>query len=143
MLGWSRDDLLGRAMHSVIHHTHCDGRPHQRESCPIYRAFRDGAVHRVNDDYFWCRDGTGFPVEYTSTPILDNGQLVGAVVVFRDISERRRTEDSLKQALDEVGEIPPPLQSKLLRVLQEQTFERLGACRALPLKALALSPTIG
>ncbi|WP_291824037.1 sigma 54-interacting transcriptional regulator [Marinobacter sp.] len=102
MLGWSRDDLLGRAMHSVIHHTHCNGRPHQRESCPIYRAFRDGAVHRVNDDYFWCRDGTGFPVEYTSTPILDNGQLVGAVVVFRDISERRRTEDSLKQALEEV-----------------------------------------
>ncbi len=102
MLGWSRDDLLGRAMHGVIHHSHCDGRPHHRESCPIYRAFRDGAVHRVNDDFFWCRDGTGFPVEYTSTPILDNGQLVGAVVVFRDISERRRTEDNLKQALEEV-----------------------------------------
>jgi PAS domain S-box-containing protein len=102
MLGWSRDDLLGRAMHSVIHHSHCDGSPHHRESCPIYRAFRDGAVHRVNDDFFWCQDGSGFPVEYTSTPILDNGQLVGAVVVFRDISERRRTEDNLKQALEEV-----------------------------------------
>ena len=102
MLGWHRDELIGRVMHSAIHHSHPDGSSHHRDDCPIYRAFHDGAVHRVNDDFFWRRDGSGFPVEYTSTPIVDNGQLVGAVVVFRDVTERLRTENSLKEALAEV-----------------------------------------
>ncbi|MFC4241512.1 sigma 54-interacting transcriptional regulator [Marinobacter oulmenensis] len=102
MLGWKRDDLLGLSMHKAVHHSHRDGSPHHRECCPIYRAFHDGAIHRVSDDYFWRRDGTCFPVEYTSTPILDNGQLIGAVVVFRDMTERRRAEDELKQAIEEV-----------------------------------------
>ena len=102
MLGCHRDELLGRVMHTAIHHSHSDGSPYQRECCPIYQAFRDGAVHRVSDDFFWRQDGSGFPVEYTSTPIVDNGQLVGAVVVFRDITDHRRTEHSLKEALEEV-----------------------------------------
>lgn len=102
MLGAARDELIGRVMHAAIHHSHADGSAHRLEDCPIYRAFRDGAVHRVTDDFFWRPDGSGFPVEYTSTPIVDNGQLVGAVVVFRDIAARRRVEHSLKQALAEV-----------------------------------------
>lgn len=123
MLGWHRDELLGRVMHTAIHHSHSDGTPHQRECCPIYRAFRDGAVHRVKDDFFWCQDGSGFPVEYTSTPIVDNGQLVGAVVVFRDITDRRRTEDSLKEALAEVETLKHRLEMENAYLQEEISAE--------------------
>ena len=98
MLGWEPDELLGKSQHAVIHHTHSDGSPYAAESCPIYAAFSDGAVHRVDDEVFWRKDGTSFPVEYVSTPICHSEDgLVGAVVTFRDITERKQAEESLEQ----------------------------------------------
>ena len=102
MLGWAAGDLVGRDMHATVHHTHPDGCHYPHRDCPIYAAFRDGAVHQVDDEVFWRRDGTPFPVEYTSTPIRDRGALVGAVIVFRDISQRREADERLRQALAEV-----------------------------------------
>lgn len=103
MLGWKASDLVGKDMHASVHHTHADGSHYPHRHCPIYAAFRDGAVHKVDDEVFWRADGTAFPVEYTSTPIRDRGQLLGAVIVFRDISQRREDEAKLKSALAEVG----------------------------------------
>lgn len=102
MLGWAAADLVGRDMHASVHHTHPDGCHYPHRDCPIYAAFRDGAVHQVDDEVFWRRDGTSFPVEYTSTPIRDRGALVGAVIVFRDVSQRREADERLRQALAEV-----------------------------------------
>jgi formate hydrogenlyase transcriptional activator len=102
MLGWRTDELVGRNIHTVIHHSHPDGSCYPGHECPIYAAFRDGAVHKVDDEVFWHKDGRAFPVEYTSTPIHDDGRLVGAVVVFRDVSDRREAEMNLRQALAEV-----------------------------------------
>lgn len=84
MVGWEIEDMLGKSHHELIHHTHPDGTDHPEEDCPIYMAYRDGDVHYKSDDVFWCKNGTSFPVEYSSTPILDRGILSGAVVVFRD-----------------------------------------------------------
>lgn len=86
MLGWEIDELLGKNHHKLIHHTHPDGSAHPEEVCPIYMAYRDGMVHYKSNDVFWCKDGTSFPIEYTSTPIRDRGMLTGAVVVFRDMN---------------------------------------------------------
>ncbi|BAQ49830.1 transcriptional regulator containing GAF, AAA-type ATPase, and DNA binding domains (plasmid) [Methylobacterium aquaticum] len=102
MLGWAAADLVGRDMHAAVHHTHPDGCHYPHRDCPIYAAFRDGAVHQVDDEVFWRRDGTSFPVEYTSTPIRDRGALVGAVIVFRDVSQRREADERLRHALAEV-----------------------------------------
>jgi PAS domain S-box-containing protein len=74
MLGWRCEDLIGRTIHSVIHHSHEDGSHYHIKACPIYAAFRGGKIHRVLDEVFWRRDGTCFPVEYTSTPIQENGR---------------------------------------------------------------------
>ncbi|WP_449409669.1 sigma 54-interacting transcriptional regulator [Methylobacterium komagatae] len=103
MLGWKASDLVGKDMHASVHHTHADGSHYPHRHCPIYAAFRDGVVHKVDDEVFWRADGTAFPVEYTSTPIRDRGQLLGAVIVFRDISQRREDEAKLRSALAEVG----------------------------------------
>jgi PAS domain S-box-containing protein len=103
MLGWRADELVGRGMHQTVHHSHADGGRYPDAHCPIYAAFREGAVQRRDDEVFWRKDGTCFPVEYTSTPILDRGNLVGAVVVFRDISDRREAEQRLQSALAELS----------------------------------------
>jgi len=123
MLGWTQDGLMGRVVHNVVHHTHGDGSPHPLHECPIYKAFKDGTVHRVSDDIFWRSDGAPFPVEYTSTPIMDNGQLVGAVVVFRDISERKLAEDELKRALTEVEALKHRLEMENAYLQEELSAE--------------------
>ena len=89
MLGWEPDDLVGKSHHGLIHHTRPDGEPYPVHQCPIHQAYRDGKVHFGGDELFWRRDGLSFPVEYISTPILDNHRLTGAVVVFRDLTAFR------------------------------------------------------
>ena len=98
MLGMDADDLIGTSAHDAFHHTQADGEPYPAADCPIYAAFRDGIVHRVWDESFWHRDGSAFPVEYMSTPIHRDETLVGAVVVFRDITQRLRAEEALRQS---------------------------------------------
>ncbi|MCG6930640.1 MAG: PAS domain-containing protein [Desulfofustis sp.] len=86
MTGWDLEELVGRPHHELVHHTYPDGGPHPVEECLISQAYIDGIVHFSSDDIFWTRDGTSFPVEYVSTPIVDDGIICGAVVVFRDRS---------------------------------------------------------
>lgn len=112
MLGWSSAELVGKDMHATVHHTHAGGGPYPHRDCPIYAAFRDGAVHQVEDEVFWRKDGTCFPVEYTSTPIRERGQLLGAVIVFRDVSQRREAEERLKAALAEVDSLRERLEQE-------------------------------
>ena len=98
MLGWTAEELIGQPMHSVLHHSYPDGTPYPREACPIYAAFKDGTTYEVADEVFWRKDGSSFPVEYTSTPIHEDGHLVGAVVVFRDITQRKLVENALRES---------------------------------------------
>ena len=92
MTGHHRDDLLGRSIHELVHHTRPDGSPYPMGDCPISTALRDGVPQRVSDEVYWRKDGTSFPVEYTAAPIREDGDATGAVVVFRDISERRELD---------------------------------------------------
>ena len=96
MTGWDAEDLVGRSLHEALHHTKPDGAPYPREQCPIYAALEDGATHSRDDEVFWRKDGTSFPVEYLSTPILQDGEVVGSVVTFKDITERKALEDQLR-----------------------------------------------
>ncbi|MGF0333816.1 sigma 54-interacting transcriptional regulator [Ectopseudomonas toyotomiensis] len=110
ILGWRADDLIGHNIHDLIHHHHPDGSTYDGHTCPIYAAFNDGEVHQVADEVFWNKAGKPIPVDYTSTPLRDDGELVGAVVVFRDISERLETERRLRQALREVQQLKQRLE---------------------------------
>ncbi len=112
ILGWSAEELVGTDIHSTVHHTHHDGRHYPHEDCPIYAAFRDGAVHQVANEVFWCKDGTPVWVEYTSTPIRDRGVVVGAVIVFRDVSQRREADEKLRAALAEVDQLRERLEQE-------------------------------
>ena len=92
MLGYAPEELVGKPQHATIHHTYPDGTAYQRENCLIYKALYDGQVHHCDSEVFWKKDGASFPVAYTSTPLLRDGRPDGAVVVFQEISERKRRE---------------------------------------------------
>jgi PAS domain S-box-containing protein len=99
LLGYaSQDDLLGKSMHELIHHTRADGTHYPREECPHYAAFLGGCPSHVPDEMVWRADGTSLPVELRSHPVLRDGEIVGAVVTFLDITERKRVEKELLRA---------------------------------------------
>ncbi|MNM00570.1 Formate hydrogenlyase transcriptional activator [compost metagenome] len=123
MLGWEPADMIGKNIHLIHHHSHADGTHYPVEDCPIYRAVHDGVVHEGRQEVFWRRDGSCFPVEFTSTPVISNSRLVGAVVVFRDITERRTTELQLKTALEELQQLKQRLEDQNAYLQEEIQIE--------------------
>ncbi|MGB9191616.1 sigma 54-interacting transcriptional regulator [Acinetobacter sp.] len=122
MLGLKPEDVIGKNIHQIHHHTHEDGRHYPVEQCPIYAAVHDGVVHEGIQEIFWRVDGSYFPVEFTSTPVIRDGEIIGAVVVFRDISERLNTEAKLTQALNELQNLKSRLEQQN-EYLQEEILQ--------------------
>ena len=98
MLGWKDQNIVGRPAHITMHHHHADRSFYALEDCPIHATLRDGQARHVDEDVFWRRDGTSFPVEYTATPILNpQGGGNAVTVVFRDITYRKKLEEDLRR----------------------------------------------
>jgi PAS domain S-box-containing protein len=97
VLGYDRDALLGIPVHDIIHHSRPDGAPYPIGECPMIKTAREGKRARVDDELLFRKDGSSFPVEYSSNPVIRNGEVRGAVVTFQDISDRRRSEEQLRQ----------------------------------------------
>jgi PAS domain S-box-containing protein len=95
MLGWEGEDLIGRSLHAAVHHSHPDGSPYPEHECPITLTLRDGKTHDVTTETFWRQDGTCFPVEIVASAVMEDGTIVGAVLVFRDVSQRLESERAL------------------------------------------------
>ncbi|WP_338580896.1 sigma 54-interacting transcriptional regulator [Pseudomonas sp. MAG733B] len=123
MLGWEPQDMIGKNIHRIHHHTHADGSHYPVDDCPIYKAVRDGVMHEGRQEVFWRRDGSSFPVEFTSTPVISDGRIVGAVVVFRDITERRSTENQLQSALEELKVLKDRLEEQNAYLQEEIHIE--------------------
>jgi PAS domain S-box-containing protein len=98
ILGYEVDGLIGEINHDKVHHSKSTGEPYPQEECPIYAAYRDGSVHRGTDEVFWRRDGTSIPIEFVSSPIIEKGEIRGAVVTFSDLTERKQAEDALRES---------------------------------------------
>jgi len=123
MLGWAPEEMIGKNIHRIHHHTHADGSHYPVEDCPIYKAVHDGLVHEGRQEVFWRRDGSSFAVEFTSTPVIRDSRIVGAVVVFRDITERRTTELQLQNALAELQALKQRLEEQNAYLQEEIHIE--------------------
>lgn len=123
MLGYSADELIGLEMHSKVHHKHADGSHYPVHDCPIYNAFRSHKITTVDDEVFWRKDGRPIHVEYTSTPMIEGGEAVGAVIVFRDVTDRKVNEERLRKALRENATLRERLE-KENAYLQEQILSQ-------------------
>lgn len=91
-------ELIGKNMHTLMHHSRPNGIVYPNQDCRIYLAFRRGEGSHVDDEVVWRADGTSFPVEYWSDPIREKNILIGAVVTFVDITERRSAQHALQQS---------------------------------------------
>ncbi len=108
LLGYeSSDEILGKKSHQLVHHTRPDGSAYPKEECPVFRSFRDGHDAHVEDELFWRKDGSSFPVEYSSRQMRRDGRILGAVVSFEDITNRKRQDMELRhsQKLEAVGRL--------------------------------------
>jgi PAS domain S-box-containing protein len=100
MLGYSESELRGRNMHQAIHHHHADGSGYPASDCPILRVTQTGQPYLNDDDVFWRKDAQMLPVSYVSAPMDVGGEVHGAVLVFHDITQRKRSEGQLRGAKD-------------------------------------------
>ena len=99
LLGYqTAGDLLGKNMHAIMHHTRSDGTLYPIEDCTIDLGLREGNASHVIDDVLWRADGTSFPAEYWSYPMYKDGKVVGAVVTFLDISDRKQSENAVRRS---------------------------------------------
>ncbi|WP_295851508.1 PAS domain S-box protein [uncultured Xylophilus sp.] len=119
LLGYEAAEVLGRDMHALTHHSYEDGSSYPDSACPIFRAFRRGQPCRIDTEVFWRRDGSAFPVEYSSHPILDGTKVRGAVITFVDITERRRLTTALQQSRDALEQRVAARTAELTAALQE------------------------
>ncbi len=100
-LGYSAAELIGESIHKLIHHSYPDGSHYPEDNCLIYDSLISGTTHAINEEVLWKKDGSSFPVEYTSTPLLKNGQIIGGVVNFKDISGRLKAVKELLAAKED------------------------------------------
>ena len=119
MLGRSSEEMLGYNQHDIFHHSKSDGTPYPASECPIYRTIQDGTRRHVKDEVFWRRDGTPFPIEYVSAPLIDGNKITGAVLAFHDISDHHAREAVLREAR-EAAEIANKMKSRFLATMSHE-----------------------
>ena len=99
ILGYaSQQALLGRSVHNILHHSRADGRPYSVAECRILRAIERGEPSHVDDEVMWRADRTSFPAEYWAYPVRREGKVMGTVVTFPDITERKQAEQDMRKA---------------------------------------------
>ncbi|HSV30217.1 MAG TPA: PAS domain S-box protein, partial [Candidatus Omnitrophota bacterium] len=102
MTGWDAADLMDKPHHHLVHHTRPDGSAHPAEECPVSMTLADGQPRQCSDDIFFRKDGSSFAVEFMVNPMIEQGQVRGAVIVFRDIEDRKRSQIEIDSLLDEL-----------------------------------------
>jgi len=112
MTGWQADELLGKNIHQYHHHSHADGSTYPAHDCKIYNTAQDGIARQVSGEVFWRKDGSSFPVEYTTTAVFKDNTIIGAVAIFRDVSRQQQTESALRAALQDIQKLTEQLRAE-------------------------------
>jgi len=121
MLGFDNpEQLLGQQMHNLMHHTRSDGSPYPAEECTAHRMSETGVVNVIENELFWRRDGSSFPVSYSVLPMKDGQQAVGMVCSFMDITDKLQIEELLRQAqkMEAVGQLSGGIAHDFNNILQ-------------------------
>ncbi|HUI05905.1 MAG TPA: response regulator [Verrucomicrobiae bacterium] len=126
LIGWKSEELIGQSLHEVVHHTKPDGTRLSQEECSLCATLRDGLVHWMDGEVFWRKDGSQFPVEYTGTPIREQDKMVGAVLTFQDISQRRGAETALQESNRQLEQTLAKLREAQQQIVRQERLRALG-----------------
>ena len=127
MLGYeSQQEVLGKNNHQLIHYAHADGTDYKVEHCPIYKALQGESNSLIESEVFWRKDGTCFPVQYQAHPIIQDEKIIGSVVSFMDITERKQ-KDSLLLAAKERAENLAKTKSQFLANMSHEIRTPMAA----------------
>lgn len=135
MLGFDTpEQLLGQQMHDIMHHTRADGTPYPEEECNAHKMSETGTIGIIDDEVFWRRNGTSFPVSYSVLPIKDGADTVGMVCSFVDISERILIEEQLRhfQKMEAVGQLSGGVAHDFNNILQIVSNNTRYAMKVVP-----------
>ena len=88
LIGYTQEDVLGRNMHELIHHTYPDGSPYPESACPLVQTVETGRPVQLDNEMVWRKDGTFFNAEYSSFPVFDKDVVTGGVITFQDTAQR-------------------------------------------------------
>jgi PAS domain S-box-containing protein len=102
ILGYEAEELIGHSAHTAFHHSRPDGTAYPVEDCRLAHSVLRTGIATQHEDWFWRKDGSGFPVQLSAAPMKESGKVVGAVVTFNDITERKRTEQVLAKRSEEL-----------------------------------------
>ncbi len=105
LAGYEIEELIQKEFHQVVHHPRPDGTSYPVDECPMFESLRTGIARRERDEVFWRKNGTSFPVAYSSTPILEEEQIVGAVITFRDITLRKAALEEIHKYRDHLEDL--------------------------------------
>ncbi|GHF31242.1 hypothetical protein GCM10017044_28400 [Kordiimonas sediminis] len=101
LLGYEPEDMIGKPLHLLIHHSYPDGNYYAKDDCYIHRSFKEGRSFTIREEVFWHKDGYSIPVWYTCTPLTQGDKIIGSVITFQDISEEREVRRRLEIAKEE------------------------------------------
>jgi PAS domain S-box-containing protein len=123
IVGYEIEEMVGKDLHSMIHHSKPDGSAYPMGECPMFQSLNVGVARRERDEVFWKKNGASFPVAYSSTPILEKDEILGAVITFRDITFRRRALEELSRYRDRLEELVRERTTELARANEQLTRE--------------------
>lgn len=101
LLGYLADELMGKNLHGLTHHTTVSGENYSFLDCPIQQSLEHGTIVTISDDIFWRSDNSTMPAKYISTPIINNDGICGAVVTFSDITAEKKDE-AMRQDIERI-----------------------------------------
>jgi PAS domain S-box-containing protein len=126
-LGYERiDEVLGKNMHDLMHHTRADGTLFPVEECRVDRVIRTGKGEHAEEEVLWRTNGTGFPAEYWSYPQLRGEEIVGAVIAFVDVTERKLAEAALASVSRRLIEAQDQERIRISRELHDDIGQRIA-----------------
>jgi len=126
LVRWDAAELIGKPLHETVHHSLSDRTPLSKLDCSLCATLRDGLVHWMDAEVFWRKDGSAFPVEYTCVPMREGTTIVGAVVTFQDITERKAAEAALREANRRLEGTLTELRRTQQEVVEKERLHALG-----------------
>jgi PAS domain S-box-containing protein len=129
LLGWRREELIGKNLHELVHFQTASGLPVRHDECPMHAPVAARHVFRSDFDAFTAKDGRVFPISVVSVPLIEGGKFVGTVAAFQDITLRKQDEEYLLSTSSRLSALLESLHSGVL--LEDENHLMVTANQAL------------